>query len=145
MSQFKLSLTDIDSTKPSDYSVNRLYPNPKIALDRTPAHIGILNIDVVSGPSYANGSITTWYSFKHGYDYRPTVVGVFVAGTEGFSDGGILPYSGFGGLGQMFMDADEKNVYVKWESFDASATPLGTQHLRIRYYIFAEEALQTIA
>ena len=141
MSTFKLSLTSIKSTRPSDYSVNRLYPNPKIAINQTPSHIGVLEVNVIGGPSYNDGDIATWYSFPHPYNYAPTVVGIFMDGLADFEDGGTLPYAGFGALGQIFMDADEDNVNLKFESFDiVGGTPLGERHLRIRYYVFAEEA-----
>lgn len=140
MSELKLSLTDIRSTRPSDYILNRKYPNPKVALGRTPPHIGILKVDVISQPIYSSGNIVTWYSFPHSYDYIPTVIGLFFGSQGDFTNGGVLPYGSWGALGEMFMDADERNVNVKFQSFDLSATALGERHFFIRYYVFAEEA-----
>lgn len=139
MSLFRLSLGDAHEGKASQVIVDRRYPNPKVKLNQTPAHIGILKLDIVSGPTYSSGDIITWGSFPHGYDYMPTVVGLFIDGLSGFDDGGILPYSGIGSLGQIFLDADERNINVKFESFDLFGTPLPARHLRIRYYVFAEE------
>lgn len=139
MSELRLSQTDIRSTKPSDYILNRKYPNPKVALGQTPAHIGILKVDVVSQPVYGFGDIVTWYSFPHPYDYIPAVIGLFFGSQGDFTNGGILPYGTWGALGEVFMDADERNVNVKFQSFDVSAIPLGERHFFIRYYVFAEE------
>lgn len=139
MSNFKLSTTDIKSTKPSDYSVNRLYPNPKIKLRQNPPHIGIIRLDIITSPVYGSGGIFTWYSFPHGYDYIPSVIGVFISGTSS----GILPVA-FGAVGQIFIDADEKNVNIKFEDFGIGAVPLTEAHYRIRYYVFAEEGRQSL-
>ncbi len=141
MSTFKLSQTDIDSTNPNDSIVDRKYPNPKVALNQTPSHIGVLKVDVISGSVYTQGNIITWYSFPHPYDYIPTVIGLFYSAQGDFTNGGILPYTNFGALGEVFLDADEHNVNVKFQSFDIfGGTPLPERHFFIRYYVFAEEA-----
>lgn len=140
MRKFRVALPgfNADRARSNELSVSDELPNPKIKLGEDPSHTAILFLDIASGPVYANGSITTWYSFKHGYDYIPTVMGVYVGSSSSSDIGGLLPFP-VGALGEIFIDADETNINLRFASYDVtSAIPLPEILMRIRYFVMAE-------
>lgn len=115
------------------------YSYPKADITRRPEHIGIVDINwATSGIVVPFLEIRTLFSKPHGYTGIPTVVAAYQIERLTERSAGMMGIQ-MGALGFLGVDADEKNVNVKYISFDVtSATAITPFRIFIRYYIFAE-------
>lgn len=144
MNIFKIVLpnNDVKSAALQDTVVDSIYPNPKIDTAATPPHTGIININWASnGVVIPSATSKVLYSFPHGYNYAPLVIGAyrFDNGTRILQ--GVMPFF-FGNIGLVLLDSDAKNVNVKYFSTDDTAV-IPNFIIQIRFYVTAERGYIT--
>lgn len=142
MNTFRIALPDnkVQTADIKDEVIDSRYPSPKINTKANPPHVGIVYINwATAGLSFALGETKIIHQFPHGYDYVPSTFGVF-----SFDDGtnrvsGTLPFQ-FGSLGYIILEADVKNVYIKYFSVDAisPSIPVPQFTFQVRFYVMAE-------
>lgn len=142
MSLFRIALPNVDAREAglTELAVSSDTPSPKISVKAQPPHTGIIDVNWQSSnltfPYLTSKMI---YSFPHGYNYVPSVLGVFKF------DNGSVKITGVGGLsigsiGQIVFESDAKNVNLLYLSFDFGGplTPVPPFSLQFRFYVFAE-------
>jgi len=141
MNIFKISLPGIDvkRSRPSDEVVDSLYPSPKVSTIASPFHAGIIFLNwQTANLTKAFNSITVLYSFPHGYNHIPIVLGIIHFDNGSVIRSGTMPFD-IGAIGLLVIDADSTNVNLKYLSLDISSTfPIPVFQARIRFYVFAE-------
>ena len=142
MNVFRVSVDgkSIKSKHLEDFVAHETYPFPKIDTSANPPHAGNISLNWNDSTAIGFGITKIAYSFKHGYDYVPTVVATFnfQSSTSSLQRRGTLPLQ-FGAIGIITMYADDTNIYLAYYSTDISGVTAITPFLmRIRYYVFAE-------
>lgn len=142
---FKLMLPGFgfkDKT-PAHSAVDSLLPSPKVDTAAQPPHVGIINLSWSDTTTVPYDTVKTLYSFPHGYNKIPTVLGSFklqvISSTN--SPEGVLPLQ-LGALGMLGIDADEKNINLKYYSFDFGAQPMPVFTCKVHYYVMAEHGYE---
>ena len=145
MNIFKLALPgkDAKDARLSDTIVDSKYPNPKVSTIAQPPHAGIISVNWHSSIALASGTVKVIYSFKHGYDYIPTVIAVYDFDNGSNIQTGLLPFQ-YGALGLITIDADDTNINLKYISFDTSApsTAISPFIMKVRFYVFVERGYE---
>lgn len=144
MDVFKIVLpgSNVHQSRLEDKVIDSLYSNPKINVVARPSHASVISLNWNNPTPVAYNITKILYSFSHNYDYVPTVFASY-----SFDDGSnlrnaILPFQ-YGGLGMIVMDADIKNVNLKYLSLDlSSAAAIPTFIMKIRFYVMAERGYQ---
>lgn len=144
MSQvFRIALPDKNAErgKPDEMAVDSRYSNPKIDTQANPPHAGTIRLTWNDTTPIGNGTTKLLYSFAHQYGYVPTVIASYR-----FDNGinvlkGTLPFQ-LGAFGVLTIDADEKNVNLKYYSVDTSGDPTPTFAMQIHYYVMAERGYE---
>jgi hypothetical protein len=145
MSQvFRVALPggDVNRGKVTEMAVDVRYPSPKIDTKPIPNHAGIIYVNWRSTLALAKGTIRLIDSFPHGYNHVPTVFASYKADNGSNVTRGILPFQ-YGALGIIVVDADAKNINLKYYSFDAGipATNIPPFTMQVRYYVMAEHGV----
>lgn len=124
--------------------VDSRYAFPKIDTQANPPHAGIIFLNWQSTAGINDGTTKILASFPHNFNKMPTVIAnyAFDNGTNRFK--GMLPLQN-GALGELFMDADDVNVNLKYYSFDQSipATAIVPFTAQIRFYVMADHGYET--
>lgn len=127
---------------PSEVVLSSDYPNPKISVYASPPHAGVIFLNWhTAGLTVPVNTARVLCSFPHNYNFVPTVFGSYI-----FDDGSatkrqaILPLQ-YGGLGIILLDADEKNINLKFFSFDG-VTTIPEFTMQVRFYVMAEHGYE---
>jgi len=139
---FKVSLPgkSVDTTKITDLVTSNLYPNPKVDTLASPPHVGTIFLNWTDTVGPADFTTRLIYSFPHNYNTIPTVIASYK-----YDDGTILRgVLGFqlGAIGMIVMDADDKNINLKFYSFNFLGNPITPFIMQIRFYVFAEHGFE---
>lgn len=143
MNVFKVALPnqDVKHARVQDLALDSLHPNPKISTVVSPLHTGIIFLNWVDTSARAYGSTLNIYYFSHGYDYVPTVFASYKFDNGSTIRKGMLPFS-YGALGMIIIDADIKNINLKYYSLDLSgASAIPAFVMQIRFYVMSERGV----
>lgn len=140
---FRVALPGVDVRKaqPQDLIVSSEYPNPKIYTLANPPHAGIVFLNWNTTTGIAQGITKLIYPFPHSFTYTPTVFASYQTTNFG-GQGGTLPFQ-VGALGVLTIDADAKNINLKYFSVDPSVTPASIPQftMQIKYYVMVERGI----
>lgn len=129
---------DIIRGKVEEMVLDSVYPSPKIDTTASPMHVGTIYLNWDSTASVAYDTIKLLYSFPHNYDYIPSVFAAYRFDNGSNILQGTLPFQN-GALGMITIDADEKNINLKYYSFDLFSSAIIPFNMQIRFYVMAEE------
>lgn len=132
----KISLPGVDVLKatPEDCAVHSSYDTFKIDDHADPAHFGVVKITFTKDSASA-----TLFSFKHGYDHRPSCMAHNYDGSRPNN-----PYA-IGGKffiqGDTYINTVVDDTYFRVKLVKGSFQPpnMTGKSYTIRYYIFAED------
>jgi len=138
---FKLAVPGVrvQGARAKDLIVDSDHPNPKISVLASPPHAGNIALSWENTNSYAEGTVVTLYSFPHGFQYVPTVLGNYNFNNGSVNINGMLPLQ-IGALGVIYLECDPINVNLCYVSTDINVTPQPTIpfNMMIKYYVFVE-------
>lgn len=141
MSTFRIALpgNDVHTARIQDLAIDRRYPNPKIYTKANPPHTGIIFLNWASSIGVNFQTTKILHSFKHNYNYIPTVFASYKFDNGSQILRGTLPFQ-YGALGVITMDADDTNINLKYYSIDGAipATTIPPFTMQIRFYVMAE-------
>lgn len=129
---------DVYRGKVTDMVIDSRYPSPKIDTTAKPPHAGIVFVNWSSSISLASGDSRLIYSFPHNYNNIPTVMASYEFDNGSARLKGTLPFQ-YGGLGIITIDADNKNINIKYYSTDFAATVIPAFTMKIRFYVMSEQ------
>lgn len=143
MNNFKITLpgNSVHNSSLKEEVLDGLYANPKIDTRPTPPHAAIINLTWNDTTSFLWPTIKTAYSFPHGYNYIPSVIGVFSYSSVLIpSEKGVLPFQPGDQDYTIIIDADLTNINIKLFNADniPPANNINPFTMKIRYYVFAE-------
>jgi hypothetical protein len=140
---FRLALpgTDTDNAHIDQLAVDARYPNPKIDTLASPPHAGIIFINWTDTTPIASGTTKIIYSFPHNYSTIPTDFASYKFDNGSNILRGVLPFSN-GVLGVIFLDADEKNINLKYLSTDVGTTVIPAFTMQVRFYVMSEHGYE---
>ncbi len=143
MNIFKLSLpnNDVKRARIQDVVLDSTYPNPKINTKADPPHAGTISLNWVDTTGVPYATTKLLYSFAHGYNKMPTVFASYKYDTGLVVRRGTLPFQ-LGALGMISIDADAKNINLKYYSFDIFDTPIPPFIMQIRFYVMVEHGYE---
>ena len=129
---------DVYRGKVTDMVIDSRYPNPKIDTLGKPPHAGVIFLNWASSIAVPETTIRLIYSFPHNYNFIPTVMASYDFDNGSARLKGTLPFQ-YGGLGIITIDADEKNINLKYYSTDFAATVVPPFTMQVRFYVMAEQ------
>lgn len=131
---------DVHSSSLKDQVLNSRYASPKIDTTANPPHAAIINLNWTDTTAFLWPTIKTAYSFPHGYNYIPAVIGVFSYKSDTLSEKGVLPFHASDQDYSIVIEADQTNINIKLSNADRipPATAIKPFTIKIRYYVFAE-------
>lgn len=120
------------------------YPVPKIDTQATPPHAGIIFLNWADTTAIPNDTVKLLTYFPHGYNKMPTVIGNYIFDNGSVRLKGVLPFQN-GALGEIIIDSDEKNINLKYYSFDQGipATAITPFLMQVKFYVTAEHGYET--
>lgn len=141
---FRVALPNNDIRAHLDsMAVDSRYASPKIDTLASPAHVGLISLNWNSSTiALPDTTIKLLYYFPHNYNYTPTVFASYKFDNGANILKGTLPFQN-GSLGIILMDADTKNINLKYYSTDAGAPASNIPPfiMQIRFYVMAEQGI----
>lgn len=136
---FKVALpnNDVARARVQDLVIDNRYPNPKINVKANPPHTGIIFLAWNDTTAVADQTTKLIHSFPHGYNSVPTVFASHKFDNGSTIRKGTLPFA-LGVLGIITIDADIKNVNVKFYSTNVFSNPMPAFTMQIRFYVMVE-------
>lgn len=128
---------DVHRGKVEQMVADNRYPSPKIDTQATPPHAGIIFVNWTDTSIIANNTTKLIYSFPHRYNQVPTVIASYKWDNGTIIQRGILPFQ-LGAIGMIIIDADLKNINLKYYSFDFLSINVPVFTMQVRFYVFAE-------
>jgi len=137
----KISLPgyDVKTATPEQCAVHSDYPVPKIAMDKTPSHFGIVHYTIPKG-TYVDGTYNIFVTV-HGWGYVPTAL-VYGGNDLYFGQqNSPLPLSIGDSLGlTYYVDDNILSIDYTIDSFGSGSIVLDADiPLTFKYYIFVED------
>lgn len=136
---FRIALPgfDVHRGKIEQMVMDNRYPSPKIDTQAVPPHAGLIFLDWRDTSVVNYDVVKTIYSFPHRMGKIPIVVASYKFDNGTVVLKGTLPFQ-LGSFGMIVLDADEKNVNLKYYSFDFLGNNMPQFTMQIRFYVMAE-------
>lgn len=136
---FRMALPGFDAIrgKVEQMITDSRYASPKIDTQAVPPHAGVIFLNWTDTNIINYGVTRLIYSFPHNYGRIPTVFASYKFDNGTTVLRGTLPFQ-YGALGMITIDADEKNINVKYWSFDFLGNNIPAYTMQIRFYVMAE-------
>lgn len=136
---FRLALPgfDVHRGKIEQMILDSQYPSPKVDTQAVPTHAGLLFLDWQDITPINYDEVKTIFSFPHRLGRVPIVIASYKFDNGTVVLKGTLPFQ-LGAFGIITMDADEKNVNLKYYSFDIFGNNMPQFTMQIRFYVMAE-------